>query len=54
MEKRHGELIFETDAALHKGGKRSVWHIVDTFLNIALYSWLLKKAALRTHTYLLA
>jgi len=31
MEKRHAELIFESDPELHMGGKQSVWHNLETF-----------------------
>ena len=34
MEKRHAGLIFETDAALYKVGKQSVWHIMEIFLTL--------------------
>jgi len=50
MEKRHADFIFESDAAVHMGGKQSVWHIPETFLNIALFAWFIRKAELRNHT----
>jgi hypothetical protein len=51
MEKKPAQLIFESDAELHMSGKKLVWHNLETFLNIALSSWVLKKDSIMQSHY---